>query len=70
MSAKLKGAVLALLLLGVLMPAGSAPAAAAGGSRCHGSSRPGCGAGAEPICLCPSRQASDSECRWVCGSLG
>jgi hypothetical protein len=40
------------------------------GSRCRGKSTPSCGLGAEPLCLCPSRQASDSECRYVCGVLG
>ena len=62
--------VMAVLTAVVVMLAafpGAAPAAS--GSRCR-ASKPGCAIGAEPICLCPSRQASDGECKWVCGVLG
>lgn len=60
-------AALAAVVVALLAFPGSS--GAAGGSRCR-TSRPGCGVGAEPICLCPSKQASDSECRWICGALG
>lgn len=40
------------------------------GSRCHGTSKPGCGSGQDALCICESKQASDATCRWVCGSLG
>jgi hypothetical protein len=65
----LRAALLVALAAGAAGSSATHEARAEGGRRCHGS-RPGCHIGAEPLCICDSKQASDTTCRWICGVLG
>ena len=54
-------------LLVFLVLQASVPARA-DSSRCHAAEK-NCPAGQDPYCWCPSKTASDYECRWRCGSI-
>jgi hypothetical protein len=54
-------------LIGASLFAARSADAGASGMRCHEKPRIVCGAGADRLCICPSRQSSDRDCRWLCG---
>lgn len=68
-TSRLRSALLVGLALAAAGSSAFTNAHAEGGKRCRGS-RPGCHVGQEALCICESKQASDSTCRWVCGVLG